>query len=64
MKFSKILPFILAFLTLPFMMDAQITTSSISGLVKNASGNPLAGATITATHLPTGTVYTATARAV
>ncbi|HRF25844.1 MAG TPA: TonB-dependent receptor [Ferruginibacter sp.] len=63
MKFSKILPFILAFLTLPFLMDAQITTSSISGLVKNASGNPLAGATITATHLPTGTVYTATARA-
>ncbi|MBY0478210.1 MAG: carboxypeptidase regulatory-like domain-containing protein [Chitinophagaceae bacterium] len=36
---------------------AQVTTSSISGIVKDKNGAPLEGATITATHLPTGTVY-------
>lgn len=36
---------------------AQVTTSSISGTVRDKSGSPLEGATITATHLPTGTVY-------
>ncbi|HEX2684631.1 MAG TPA: TonB-dependent receptor, partial [Ferruginibacter sp.] len=45
-----------------FGANAQVTTSSISGVVKNKSGNPLPGATITATHIPTGTVYTAAAR--
>ena len=45
-----------------FLMNGQVTTSSISGLVKNNSGNSLAGATITATHIPTGTVYSTTAR--
>ena len=43
-------------------MNGQVTTSSISGLVKNNSRNSLAGATITATHIPTGTVYSTTAR--
>ncbi|WP_407521033.1 TonB-dependent receptor [Lacibacter sp. MH-610] len=36
---------------------AQVTTSSISGTVKDKGGNALEGATITATHTPTGTVY-------
>jgi outer membrane receptor for ferrienterochelin and colicin len=35
---------------------AQVTTSSISGFVGSTS-EPLIGATITATHRPTGTVY-------
>ncbi len=41
---------------------AQVTTSSISGSVKDKSGNALEGATITATHLPTGTVYNAVSK--
>ena len=36
---------------------SQITTSSMSGVVKTASGEPLVGATVTATHAPTGTIY-------
>lgn len=41
---------------------AQETTSEIQGAVKDASGNPLPGATITATHVPTGTTYATTSR--
>ncbi|MET0634710.1 MAG: carboxypeptidase regulatory-like domain-containing protein [Chitinophagaceae bacterium] len=44
------------------LIHAQVTTSAITGIVKTADGTGLAGATITATHLPTGTVYTALSR--
>ena len=37
----------------------QITTSSISGVVKNEKQEVLAGATIHAIHVPTGTEYKA-----
>jgi hypothetical protein len=38
----------------------QITTSTISGVVKNEKKEALAGATIHAVHTPTGTEYTTT----
>ena len=42
---------------------AQVTTSNITGSVRNKSNNEsLAGATVTATHVPTGTVYRTLAR--
>lgn len=36
---------------------AQVTTSSINGIVTDEQGQPLVGATLKAIHLPTGTVY-------
>lgn len=38
---------------------SQTTTSSMSGTIKSSDGTTLTGATITATHEPTGTVYRA-----
>jgi hypothetical protein len=44
---------------IPSLIKAQVTTSSLSGTVK--SGNEtLPGATITAIHQPTGTVFNTT----
>ena len=36
---------------------AQSTTASLQGFVTDSNGNPLVGATVVATHLPTETVY-------
>jgi hypothetical protein len=43
-----------------FMSYGQITTSAISGIVKNQKNEPLVGATIHAKHTPTGTEYKTT----
>ena len=36
---------------------SQVTTSNLSGIIKSKSGTSLAGASIIAVHLPTGTTY-------
>lgn len=43
----------------PFI-SAQVTTSSITGTAKNEQGEELAGATVVATHQPSGTVFRST----
>jgi hypothetical protein len=62
MYLKKIIPFIIAVLAMPFFTKAQVTTSSLEGVVKGSDGSGLIGATITATHIPTGTVYTSVSR--
>jgi hypothetical protein len=42
-------------------MMAQVTTSTLSGKITESDGQPLPGATIVATHMPSGTLYGATA---
>lgn len=54
--------FALAFMASPLVF-AQITTSAISGTVKSTTDEPLAGASIVATHQPSGTKYTTATRA-
>lgn len=52
----RILQFIFLFFT-GFALQAQVTTSSMSGKITDNSGIELIGATIIATHAPSGTQY-------
>ncbi|MBX2930633.1 MAG: TonB-dependent receptor [Chitinophagaceae bacterium] len=54
---QKLLQLALAIFLLPAFVVAQNTTSTISGTVKTNTGEPLTGATIIATHEPTGAQY-------
>jgi predicted small secreted protein len=60
---KRITQFISILLLAPFFLAAQETNSGIGGIVKSAAKDPLVGATITATHNPTGTVYRVVSRA-
>jgi Carboxypeptidase regulatory-like domain len=57
MQLKKIIPIIIAMFAMPFMMKAQVTTSSLSGVVKDDEGKALSGATITAVYTPSNIRY-------
>ena len=61
MKQIKLLFSVLLFLAVSAGMYGQVTTSSMSGKVTDTNGEPLAGATVVATHVPSGTRYGALA---
>ncbi|MEO6131498.1 MAG: carboxypeptidase-like regulatory domain-containing protein, partial [Saprospiraceae bacterium] len=43
-------------------IHAQVTTSALAGYVMDANNQPLPGANIVATHVPSGTIYGVIAR--
>jgi outer membrane receptor for ferrienterochelin and colicin len=57
---KRILLSFMSVLLLMIIARAQVTTSNLSGIIKGPANELLAGATITATHLPTGTTYSGT----
>lgn len=60
-QFKKMFTLLL-FLSLSLMIYGQgSTTSSMSGQITGSQGEGLAGATVVATHVPSGTLYGATA---
>jgi hypothetical protein len=56
MHFKKIIPLIIAILAIPLLMMAQVTTSTISGTVKDDKGAVLDGATVKVTNTQNGSV--------
>ena len=54
--------YLLSFVLIAGQMFAQVTTSSITGVIKGANGETLVGATVTATHIPTGSIYRTVSR--
>ncbi|MBS1512624.1 MAG: TonB-dependent receptor [Bacteroidetes bacterium] len=58
MRIKNIVRLLTILLVFPFAVNAQVTTSTITGTVKSDKGDALEGATVKATHTPTGSIYT------
>jgi len=56
MHFKKIVPMVIAFFAIPLLMMAQVTTSTISGTVKDDKGSVLDGATVKVTNTQNGSI--------
>jgi outer membrane receptor for ferrienterochelin and colicin len=60
-----VLPFAIASLLAvsPLAVAQNVTTSAVTGVVVDASGNPVPGATVTIVHVPSGTTKTVSTNA-
>lgn len=59
---KQMLWYLLALFLLPVAMNAQVTSGSVTGIVKGEDGKGLDGATVTLTHQPSGTKYQSLSR--
>lgn len=59
---KRILLLLTCFAAASSSIFAQVTTSSMNGVINDNAGQPLVGATITAIHQPTGTKYVTISR--
>jgi Carboxypeptidase regulatory-like domain/TonB dependent receptor len=59
MMIKTIVRSLVLLLAFPFALSAQVTTGSISGIIKDDKGSELSGATIEVLHVPSGSVYRA-----
>ena len=57
---KRIFYFLAVILLTAFCAGAQVTTSTLSGVVRSTGNEGLSGATVRATHQPTGSVYSST----
>ena len=58
---TKIVSLIAVILMMSISAFAQVTTSSINGRITDENGEPMVGAAVVATHVPSGSQYFATA---
>ncbi len=57
MLMKKALIYLLCLFLLPLAMQAQVTTGSVTGIVKGPDGKGVEGASVTLVHQPSGTRY-------
>lgn len=62
MRISRIIPLSIVLIAISGISVSQVTTSSMNGTVRNSGKSDLSGATVTAVHTPTGTIYSTTSR--
>ncbi|MBI1342304.1 MAG: TonB-dependent receptor plug domain-containing protein [Terrimonas sp.] len=60
--FKRSIPLIILLISMSLLTMAQVTTSSLTGKVKTDKNEPLVGASVTLTHIPTKSVYTTISR--
>ena len=63
MYLKKIIPILIAMFALSSFANAQVTTSSITGVVKDSEAKTLVGATVTANYTPANITYTTVSKA-